>query len=303
MSTGQRPEGAIDADQVEWDRVAGLSLLVVQRFRYDYREPIRDLRHRLMVVPPDVHGGQRVVVGQVRASAPAQARRWTDEHGNVCLEFAVPAVASRVEFAARIVVRRQAGQPTPVGADRLYDARLLEPTPLTAPTGRLARVAAGLRRGGRGGLELALAANRWVHGALRFAHGATGVGTTAAQALALGRGVCQDHAHVMLSLCRLLGLPARYVSGHVLGEGGTHAWVEVLVPDPDGSGGAAAVALDPTYGSRAGLGHLTVATGRDYADVAPTCGTFLGTCPGRLTATKRVDVLRVEYAAGLRRSA
>ena len=59
----------------------------------------------------------------------------------------------------------------------------------------------------------------------------TSIATTAAEALAGGRGVCQDTAHVMIALCRAAGLPARYVSGHLLGEGGTHAWVEVIVAD------------------------------------------------------------------------
>ena len=71
---------------------------------------------------------------------------------------------------------------------------------------------------------------------MRYAHGVTGVKTTAAEAFALRQGVCQDYAHVMLALCRACGLPARYVSGHLLGEGGTHAWVEVLLPDPAGMG-------------------------------------------------------------------
>ena len=54
--------------------------------------------------------------------------------------------------------------------------------------------------------------------------------TTAAEALAGGRGVCQDAAHIMVALARLAQVPARYVSGHLLGQGGTHAWVEVVVP-------------------------------------------------------------------------
>ena len=67
---------------------------------------------------------------------------------------------------------------------------------------------------------------------MAYTHGVTGVRTTAAEAFALRRGVCQDYAHIMLALCRLCDLPARYVSGHLLGEGGTHAWVDVLLPHP-----------------------------------------------------------------------
>jgi transglutaminase-like putative cysteine protease len=91
----------------------------------------------------------------------------------------------------------------------------------------------------------------------------------------------------MLALCRAAGLPARYVSGHLLGEGGTHAWVEVIIA---GGTGARAVAFDPCNGRRAGRDYLTVATGRDYTDVAPTSGTYLGTVGGTLTTTKQVGV-------------
>jgi transglutaminase-like putative cysteine protease len=100
---------------------------------------------------------------------------------------------------------------------------------------------------------------------MTYENGATTVSTTAAAALALGRGVCQDYAHVMLALCHVLRLPARYVSGHLLGQGGTHAWTEVIVPR---AGQAEAVAFDPCHGRRTDGGYVTVATGRDYADVA-----------------------------------
>jgi transglutaminase-like putative cysteine protease len=99
----------------------------------------------------------------------------------------------------------------------------------------------------------------------------------------------------MLALCHLLRLPARYVSGHLLGQGGTHAWVEVVVPEAHGevpeAQGAVAIAFDPCNGRRAGSGYVTVATGRDYADVAPTSGSYVGTARGRLTAGRRVGIL------------
>ncbi len=118
--------------------------------------------------------------------------------------------------------------------------------------------------------------------------GATTVDTTAAEALAAGRGVCQDFAHVMLALCHLLQVRARYVSGHLLGQGATHAWVEVIVPRGDH---AEAIAFDPCNGRRTDSGYLTIATGRDYSDVAPTSGSYLGGSSGRLTAGRRVGVL------------
>jgi len=95
---------------------------------------------------------------------------------------------------------------------------------------------------------------------------------------------------VMLAMCRLLGVPARYVSGHLVGQGGTHAWVEVLVPR---GATAAALAFDPCHGRRAGNSYVTVAVGRDYADVAPTSGTYVGAPGGTLTGTREVSVTSV----------
>jgi hypothetical protein len=80
-----------------------------------------------------------------------------------------------------------------------------------------------------------------VSSAITYEYGVTSVTTTAAEALACGRGVCQDSAHVMLALCRLPGQPAKYVSGHLVGQGGTHAWTEVIVSR---DGHAEAVAFD-----------------------------------------------------------
>ena len=103
-------------------------------------------------------------------------------------------------------------------------------------------------------------------------------------ALHLGQGVCQDYSHIMLAVSRTLGIPCRYVSGHLLGEGAPHAWVELYV---DGS----IVAYDPTHHRRAGRNYIVVATGRDFADVTSTSGTFTGSATGRLHWSKQASVL------------
>jgi transglutaminase-like putative cysteine protease len=127
-----------------------------------------------------------------------------------------------------------------------------------------------------------------------YSAGVTNVETTAAAAFEIRKGVCQDFAHVMLALLRECGLTARYVSGHLLGEGGTHAWVEVLLPD---AGGGLVVAFDPTHARRTTLGYIVVAVGRDYADVAPTSGAFTAPYNGALSTRKRVGVTDIMYAA------
>ena len=99
----------------------------------------------------------------------------------------------------------------------------------------------------------------------------------------------------MIALCREAGMAARYVSGHMLGEGGSHAWVEVLIQEGERF---RAYAFDPTNRCRPGLSYLTVAVGRDYRDVAPTSGSFSAPYSGKLTATKRAGLTRVEYGGG-----
>ena len=74
-----------------------------------------------------------------------------------------------------------------------------------------------------------------------------------------------------------------------MGEGGSHAWVEVVVNDRSTTGEAVVVAFDPTHNRRAKQGYFTVAVGRDYAHVAPTSGTFEGSCPGLLSTRKRLS--------------
>jgi transglutaminase-like putative cysteine protease len=258
-----------------------------QCFRYTYDSPVRDLNHRLVVVPPRRHGDQHRRLHSITVSAAdAQTTHRRDADGNVVTRSRAPVVEDRIEFVVDVVVERVgSSRDVFLPAAALTAARYLRPTRLTAADQPIQDLAATMA--GQDALATAEQYCTYVHEAISYAHGVTSVATTAAEALAGGRGVCQDAAHVMIALCRAAGLPARYVSGHLLGEGGTHAWVEVIVAH---AAGARAVAFDPCHGCRAGGDHLTVAIGRDYADVAPTSGTYVGAARGTLTATKAVGV-------------
>jgi transglutaminase-like putative cysteine protease len=271
----------------ELTNAARVTYVLHQRFRYTYDAPVRELNHRLVVAPPHRHGNQRRRQHSVTVTAAdARISHRRDAAGNTVTRFRVPLVPEQVEFVVEAVVER-VGPDSDVllPAAALTDVRLLRPTRLTAADPAIRELAAAMA--GRDGLATAERFCGYVHETISYAYGVTSVATTAAEALAGGRGVCQDAAHAMIALCRAAALPARYVSGHLLGEGGTHAWVEVILPDP---AGARAVAFDPCNGRRAGRDYLTVATGRDYTDVAPTSGTYLGSARGALTATKRVGV-------------
>jgi transglutaminase-like putative cysteine protease len=267
-----------------------VSYVLEQTLRYDYDAPVESLRQRLVIVPPARHGQQYLRAHRLEVTGAAVRRRVRrDAAGNVVAWLKADHVPAAIEFRLAAVLERVRDDgPAMLPAAALDSPRLLRPTRLTTPDDRLRDLAAGLTAPSGDPEETAERVCAAVFAAMTYENDVTTVSTTAAEALALGQGVCQDYAHVMLALCHILRLPARYVSGHLLGQGGTHAWTEVIVPR---AGQAEVVAFDPCHGRRTDGGYVTVATGRDYADVAPTSGSYIGAAPGRLTARRRVGVL------------
>lgn len=105
----------------------------------------------------------------------------------------------------------------------------------------------------------------------------TTVNTHPLEVLQMRMGVCQDFAHVMLGMCRSLGIPARYVSGYFFNPNrapdeieASHAWVEVFLPGYGWKG------FDPTHDRVPDTRYVKIATGRDYGDIRPLSGTFRG---------------------------
>lgn len=119
------------------------------------------------------------------------------------------------------------------------------------------------------GVEGALFLMDRLYGRFIYMPGVTTVKTTAAEALRGGRGVCQDYAHIFISLCRLAGIPARYVAGMMVGEGATHAWAEAW-------DGEEWVGFDPTHNCLVDGNYIKLSHGRDFADGAVDKGCFLG---------------------------
>jgi transglutaminase-like putative cysteine protease len=132
---------------------------------------------------------------------------------------------------------------------------------------------------------------RLLHDTIAYVPGSTEVTTTAADAWDAKTGVCQDFAHLMAGALRMLGLPARYVSGYLLtrapgdaadmvGADASHAWAQVYCPGtpgvPDSGPAAGWLDLDPTNNLVPGTGHIRVAMGRDYGDVTPLRGVIRG---------------------------
>ncbi|MBT2755525.1 transglutaminase family protein [Mesobacillus foraminis] len=127
-------------------------------------------------------------------------------------------------------------------------------------------------------VQFSLELMRYLHEVFTYDTLSTNVNTNATVAFSLKKGVCQDYTHVMLSILRARGIPARYVSGYLyvgensalVGDSATHAWVEVMAP------GIGWIGLDPTNNVEALENHIRIGTGRDYSDVSPLQGVYRG---------------------------
>lgn len=135
----------------------------------------------------------------------------------------------------------------------------------------------------------------------KYQPNSTAVFTPVEQAFEQRRGVCQDFAHIMISGLRGLGIPASYVSGYIrtipppgkprlAGADATHAWVSVWCGAELGW-----IGIDPTNAIDAGNDHIVLAVGRDFSDVSPIYGVFLGS--GAQELEVGVDVIPVTPAA------
>ena len=123
-----------------------------------------------------------------------------------------------------------------------------------------------------------------IHREFAYVPGSTNVYTTAAEAFRQRSGVCQDYVHVFLVLARLYGIPCRYVSGLPLGEGATHAWVEIWQ-------NGLWYGLDPTRGCLADEGYIKLNVGRDFNDCPIERGVFRGQADQLQTTYMKVDIL------------
>jgi transglutaminase-like putative cysteine protease len=233
---------------------------------------------------PQAGPRQRVVAWDLEL--PAASVTLTDAFDNLThvLTLDVPHQQIRILAHGKVEVDdADDGEP----AGRINPRVFLRTTPLTEPDDAI-RAFVGPLRG--------MVRSRPLMGVTDLMHalidrmpyekGHTSVETTAAQGFAAGRGVCQDHAHVFVACCRVLGLPARYVSGYVYTPDrervASHAWAEAWLSNRW-------ISFDVGNARKAGEAHLKVAVGLDYLDACPVRGVRLGGGEEELHTSARVD--------------
>ena len=265
-------------------------------------ETVMELRMR-----PATGGPQRCLQFEVEVQPRARIFAYCDFLGNWVHHFDIPRRHPQLLIVARAQVQLDAPAPLPealpgdawmaVGewSARGDEWHFRQPSHFAAWTPALLDFAASIGVSSRSNadpLTTVRATMSAIHGGFEYVPNSTRVDSPIDVALESRQGVCQDFAHLMIAALRHLGLPARYVSGYmapnIMGDGpdpssiATHAWVEVMLPELGWTG------FDPTHNMEAGVRHVRVAIGRDYADVPPTRGTFKGKSATTLSVSVEV---------------
>jgi transglutaminase-like putative cysteine protease len=243
---------------------------------YRYQAP---LKYSVMILRLSPQSGAAQHVLDWKVEAPGRLAPFRDHHGNQALCLFLGEAHEEVTVIARGLVETvETHGVWPRAEDELPVGAYLRAGPHTGLDANLVAFAEGFRAEIEAArLEGLHRLARAVHETVTFEEGETEATTTAAEALAAGKGVCQDHAHIFLACCRHLGVSARYVSGYLApaGDGAAtheagHAWAEALVED------LGWVSFDAANGIAADEHYLRVAAGFDYADAGPLRGVRAG---------------------------
>lgn len=247
------------------------------RTTYRYETPARYSIQSLRLTPPSFEG-QEVVSWAISAPGFDKHIEYRDGFGNLVHLASLGALHEGITIEASGIVETEDTCGIVRGLTEIAPRRVfLRETPKTAPDKGIRDLSRSVSNGKipTDTLDCLHALMRAVRDAVGYEIGATHEHTSAAEALAEGRGVCQDHAHIFISAARLIGIPARYVNGYFLS--GTlapseahHAWAEAWV---DGLGW---VGFDPANGMCPTERYVRLACGFDAATASPIRGTQRG---------------------------
>lgn len=241
--------------------------------RYRYSEPLRYALQTLWLTP---RSGPSQTVLFWTLGAPGVLHAQHDACGNTLHAYTF--VGKVTDHVTGSLVNA-AGQVDTLGVAEFSDdgampppAFFLRPTALAAPDAQLADFGRRFVAGTTPDLPALLALSQAVADTVRYQKDSTSVETTALQAFNAGAGVCQDQAHVMVAICRSLGIPARYVSGYFFAANepdlASHAWAEVCLD----AAGRRWASIDVTHSCLIDQRHVRLAVGTDYNACPPIKG-------------------------------
>jgi transglutaminase-like putative cysteine protease len=257
---------------------------------YRYATPATSVIQRLRLTPRN-HDGQYVARWRIDVSADCRLDQHEDAFGNITHTFTAEGPFNEVTVTAEGEVETRDTQGIVRGAvERFPPSLYLRETALTSPDADIAGFAAASREAaGDNPLKLLHLMLERLHDDMTYDTQSTYTATTAADAFALKRGVCQDLSHIFIASSRSLGIPARYVGGYFRRDDGVseqhagHAWAEAFVPE------LGWVAFDAANGLCATDAHVRVAVGLDYLGAAPLRGTRYGGAGEALSVKVHVD--------------
>lgn len=257
--------------------------------RYHYDTPTNGVIQTLRLTPRN-HDGQFVANWRIDVSEDCRLDVHEDAFGNITHTFTAegPFPELSVHVEGEVDVQDTAGI-VRGSVERFPPSLYLRDTPLTAIDGAIADFAREVRASADNTLPMLHALLARIHGEMVYDTDPTHAATTAAEAFALKRGVCQDLTHIFLAAARHIGVPARYVGGYfrrsdgVIAQEAGHAWAEAYVP------ALGWVAFDPANGICATDAHVRVAVGLDYLGAAPIRGTRYGGGTESLSVKVQVD--------------
>lgn len=265
-----------------------MRLAVSHITHYRFSESADHGLQRLRLRPKATHG-QNVLDWQVTLDGLKREAGYEDHNHNTTLLVSVlpgtlevtVSCSGTVETADNAGIIGQHAGHMPLWA-------FLAQTRLTRPGARMRAIAGGLDSDRSKPLECLHSLSRAVRDAVTYEIGHTDASTSAEDALVAGHGVCQDHAHVFIGTARLIGIPARYVSGYLMmddriDQEAGHAWAEAHI---DGLGW---VGFDVSNGICPDQRYIRVATGRDYFEAAPVAGVIFGAGEAELAVSLAVE--------------
>jgi transglutaminase-like putative cysteine protease len=257
---------------------------------YRYESPPTGVIQVLRLTPRN-HDGQYVTDWRIDLSQECRLDSHEDAFGNLAHTFTAAGPFTALSVLVEGEVETHDSQGVVRGAiERFPPTLFLRETHLTAPDPAIADYARAIRdQAGAGPLAVLHALLTGLHRDLVYDTAPTHAATTAREAFALRRGVCQDFAHIFIAAARTLGIPARYAGGYFHGADGLaqqeagHAWAEAYVPELGWTG------FDPANGISPTDAHVRVAVGLDYLGAAPVRGSRYGGGVEALAVALRVD--------------